>query len=99
MGELVADGRKGKGTTALVLMDNRQTLLAVIIAGANGHESRHIERLIDAAVVQLPKNTPLLYDKAADSDPLRWRLKSCGLMLITPPRRNRMNGRRLHHRH
>ena len=96
-GELVADGKKGKGTTALVLMDNEQTPLAVVITGANEHESRHIERLIDAAVVPLPNDVTLIYDKAADSDPLRERLASCGIKLVAPPRRNRR--RQLHHEH
>jgi transposase len=80
-------------------MDNQQTPLGVIIAAANEHESRHIERLVDAAVVPLPKKTHLLYDKAADSDPLRWRLEGSGIKLIAPPRRNRTDGRRLHYRH
>lgn len=79
-------------------MDNRQTPLAVVIAGANEHESQHIERLIDAAVVPLPDDTPLLYDKAADSDPLRERLALRGITLIAPPRRNR-KARQLHHAH
>lgn len=79
-------------------MDNRQTPLAVVITAANEHESQHIERLIDAAVVPLPDDTPLLYDKAADSDPLRERLAWRGIQLIAPPRRNRI-ARKLHHAH
>src|SRR5205823_6425529 len=55
--------------------------------------------LVDAAVVPLPKNTPLLYDKAADSDPLRWRLAARGITLIAPLRCNRTDGRRLHYRY
>ena len=80
-------------------MDNAQTPLGVIIAAANDHESRHIERLVDAAVVPLPKNTHLLYDKAADSDPLRERLAARGITLIAPRRRNRKTKRPMHHRH
>lgn len=80
-------------------MDNDRTPLAVIIAGANEHESRHVERLVDAAVVPLPKQTPLIYDKAADSDPLRWRLKRHGITLIAPRRRNRKKKHPLHYRH
>jgi transposase len=79
-------------------MDNRQTPLAVIITGANEHENQHIERLIDATVIPLPDETTLIYDKAADSDPLRKRLAQCGIKLIAPPRRNRRN-RQLHHAH
>jgi transposase len=96
---LVAFGFKGTGTTALVLMDNRQTPLAAVITSANEHESQHIERLLDAAVVPLPKKTHLVYDKAADSDPLRWRLLGRGITLIAPYRENRTDGRRLHYRH
>lgn len=96
---MVATGKKGTGTTALVLMDNAQTPLGVIITGANEHESQHIERLVDAAVVPLPKKAHLLYDKAADSDPLRQRLAARGIRLIAPPRRNRKSTRRLHRCH
>lgn len=80
-------------------MDNQQTPLGVVITAANEHESQHIERLVDAAVVPLPKKIPLVYDKAADSDALRWRLKLRGITLIAPPRRNRTEKRRLHYRH
>lgn len=80
-------------------MDNDRTPLAVIIAGANEHESRHIERLVEAAVVSLPKKTQLIYDKAADSDPLRDQLASRGITLIAPRRRNRKTKRPLHYRH
>ena len=45
-------------------MDNQRTPLAVIIAPANDHESQHIERLVDALVLEPPrKETPLIYDK------------------------------------
>ena len=82
-----------------MLMDNRQTPLGVVITAASQHESQHIERLIDAAVVALPKQTHLIYDKAADSDPLRDRLKSRGITLIAPQRRNRRAKRPLHYQH
>ena len=81
-------------------MDNQRTPLAVIIAPANDHESQHIERLVDALVLEPPrKTTPLIYDKAADSDPLRWRMESRGFTLIAPRRKNRTTGRQLHYRH
>jgi transposase len=81
-------------------MDNRQTPLAVVITAASQHESRHIERLVDAMVVGPPRKTiPLVYDKAADSDPLCWRLQSRGFTLIAPLKHNRTDGRRRHHRH
>ena len=80
-------------------MDNQQTPLGVVITSASQHESQHIERLIDAAVVELPQNVPLIYDKAADSDPLRERLASRGITLIAPYKRNRKTKRPLHYRH
>jgi transposase len=81
-------------------MDNRQTPLAAVISSANEHESQHIERLLDAMVVEPPrKTTALFYDKAADSNPLRWRLASRGIRLVAPFRENRTDGRRMHYRH
>ena len=80
-------------------MDNDQTPLGVVIASANAHESQHIERLVEAIVVESPRTpTPLVYDKAADSDPLRSRLFARGYRLIAPLRENRTDGRRLHYR-
>ena len=83
-------GRKGTGTTALVLMGGDRTPLGVVITPANQHESRHIERLVDSAVVELPNLFRLLYDGAADSDPLRARLAAKGVDLICPHRENRV---------
>ena len=96
-------GRKGTGTTALVLMDGDRTPLGVVITPANEHESRHIERLVDSAVVELPRPCRLLYDGAADSDPLRERLAARGIDLICPHRANRVkppvqDGRKLRRR-
>ena len=84
-------------------MDNDRTPLGVIIAPANDHEVRHLERLLDAAVVPLPDTCRLLYDGAADSDPLRERLTRRGVELICPHRSNRVkpptqDGRKLRRR-
>jgi transposase len=91
---VVGRGRKGTGTTALVLMDGRQTPLGAIIAPANEHEVRHIERLVDSAVVDLPEQSRLIYDKAADSDALRDRLAERGMELICAHRSNRTKPKR-----
>jgi IS5 family transposase len=77
------------GSHALILMDGKQTPLGVVISPANHHETRHIERLLDSAVVELPARCRLLYDAAADSDPLRERLADRGVDLICPHRKNR----------
>lgn len=84
-------------------MDGDRTPLGVVIAPANEHESRHIERLLEAAVVELPETCRLLYDGAADSDPLRERLAARGVDLICPHRKNRVkpptqDGRKLRRR-
>jgi transposase len=75
-------------------MDNDRTPLGVVIAPANEHETRHIERLLDASVVELSRPARLLYDGAADSDPLRDRLAERGVELICPHRANRVKPKR-----
>jgi transposase len=87
----------------LVLMDGDRIPLGAVITPANEHESQHIERLIDAAVVELPVANRLLYDGAADSDPLRARLAARDIDLICPHRANRVkpptqDGRKLRRR-
>jgi transposase len=86
---MVGKGRKGTGSNILILMDGHQTPLGAIIAPANNHESRHIERLLDSSVVELPAPCLLIYDAAGDSDPLRARLAERGVELIAPHRKNR----------
>lgn len=90
-GECVGRGRKGKGTTLLLLTDARDIPLACHIAGANESEVNLIEPLLERAVVDEAfwPSTRLLYDKAADSDPLRTRLKDRFIELICPHRENR----------
>jgi transposase len=99
----VGRGHKGNGTTALVLRDGERTPLGVLITAANESEVHHIERLLKTCVVPLPEQTRLLYDGAADSDPLRARLAARGVELICPHRSNRVkpatqDGRKLRRR-
>ncbi len=75
-------------------MDGDSTPLGAIIAPANEHEVRHIERLVESAVVDLPAHSRLIYDKAADSDALRDRLAERGIELICPHRSNRTKPKR-----
>ena len=84
-------------------MDRDRTPLGAVITPANEHEVRHIERLVNAAVVELPVENRLLYDGAADSDPLRAQLAERDIDLICPHRANRVkpptqNGRKLRRR-
>ena len=85
-------GRKGKGTNLFLLTDGNNLPLGVHQAGADRHESTQVIPLIDRAVISWgcwPRSVRLLYDKAADSDPLRKRLRSRCIRLICPPRDNR----------
>ena len=75
-------------------MDADQTPLGVVITAANENEVRHVERLVESAVVELPLETGLIYDKAADSDELRDRLAARGIDLICPHRKNRTKPKR-----
>ena len=74
----------------LILMDDNRTPLGAVITPANHHESRHIERLLDSSVTELPAPCRLIYDAAADSDPLRERLALRDVELISPHRENRV---------
>lgn len=73
----------------MVLVDGAGLPLAVDVDSASPAEVSLIEPLIDEAVT--PYVPPrLIYDRAADSDPLRQRLASRGIELICPHRRGRV---------
>jgi transposase len=73
----------------MVLTDGEGIPLAVNVDSANHAEVNLIEPLIDSAVT--PHVSPrLIYDRAADSDPLRTRLAERGIELICPHRRGRV---------
>jgi transposase len=72
----------------MVLVDGNGLPLAVGISAASPAEVTLIEPLLDqAASPHVPQR--LIYDRAADSDPLRDRLASRGIELICPHRRGR----------
>ena len=73
----------------MVLIDAQGLPLAGEIASASPHEVKLIEPLLDQSLLR--KRSPrLIYDAAADSDPLRSRLKRRGIDLICPHRANRV---------
>ena len=100
----VGKTKRGKGTKLMVVADGRGVPLGVRIAPASPAEVTLIEQ------VAVPRSGPgrlrtkprrLIYDKAADSDALRLRLKKRGIELICPHRSNRkrpvlQDGRSLH---
>jgi transposase len=98
-GEKVGKTKRGKGTKIMVLVDGNGLPLAVDTASASPHEVTLIEPLLARRVVRR-KPAHLIYDLAADSDPLRTRLRKRGIHLVCPHRGNRtkpstQDGRRL----
>ena len=72
-GDLVGKTKRGKGTKIMALVDGNGLPLAIDIESASPSEVKLIERLIDKAATEYVPNK-LIYDKAADCDPLRSRL-------------------------
>ena len=72
----------------MLLVDGAGLPLAVQIESASPAEVNLIEPLLDEAVTKyVPPH--LIYDRAADSDPLRERLANRNIELICPHRRGR----------
>jgi transposase len=67
------------------LSDSQGIPLAALVASATAHEVRHIEPLLDGCPWKRYLKR-LIYDRAADSTPLRSRLDSRGIDLISPNR-------------
>jgi transposase len=87
-GFCVGKTKRGKGTKIMLLVDGRGTPLGVDIASASPAEVKLIESLLEKRVLRKrPKR--LIYDRAADSDPLRKRLAKRCIELICPHRRGR----------
>ena len=73
----------------MLLVDGNGLPLAVDVNAASPAEVTLIEPLLDQAVTPHVPNR-LIYDRAADSDPLRERLADRGIELICPHRRGRV---------
>ena len=85
----------------MVVADGQGVPLGVELASASPHEVTLIEPLL--AQISVPRNGAgrprsrfprLIYDRAADSDPLRDRLAKRGIDLICPHRKNRKKPKR-----
>ena len=87
-GSCVGKTKRGKGTKTMVLVDGRGLPLGAEIASASPHEVTLIEPLLEKRILRT-KPRRLIYDAAADSDPLRARLAKRGIELISPHRKNR----------
>ena len=64
--------------------------MAADIDSASRHEVKLIERLLEKMTLKNRQPARLVYDKAADSDPLRRRLAAANIDLICPHKKNRM---------
>jgi len=87
-GAEVGNTKRGKGTKIMLLVDGEGTPLAVNTSSASPNEVTLIEPLLDRRM-RLRRPQRLMYDLAADSDPLRQRLRLRRIELICPHRRNR----------
>jgi len=87
-GAEVGKTKRGKGTKIMLLVDGEGTPLAVETASASPAEVTRIESLLDRRM-RIRRPQRLIYDRAADSDPLRTRLAQRRIELICPHRSNR----------
>ena len=88
-GDLVGPTKRGKGTKLMLLVDGRGLPLGVDIESASVAEVNLIEPLLDRAITRYVPNR-LVYDRAADSDPMRERLRARDIELVCPHRRGRV---------
>ena len=96
-GRCVGKTKRGKGTKWMVVASGQGIPLAAHLDSASPGEVTLIETVLAEVKVPRqgkgrPKNKPvrLIYDRAADSDPLRERLAKHGIELICPHRSNRV---------
>jgi len=111
-GPCVGKTRKGKGTKWMVVVDGEGVPLGKHLDSASKTEVELVETTLGKVAVPRPgpagggrgrpRRNPrrLIYDRAADCDPLRERLSRRGIELICPHRGNRVkpptqDGRRL----
>ena len=89
-GDDVGKTKKGKGTKIMILVDGEGIPLAANIASASEAEVNLIEPLVESSLLACKcRPQRLMYDRAADSDPLRESLAANSIELICPHRRNR----------
>ena len=94
-GPCIGKTKRGKGTKLMVVADSQSIPLGIHLASASPNEVTLIEETLGQVAVSgkrgRPRKNPsrLIYDRAADSDPLRRCLARRGIELICPHRSNR----------
>ncbi len=86
---MIGPTKRGKGTKLMLLVDGAGLPLAIEVDSASPAEVTLIEPLLDRAVTPYVPSR-LIYDRAADSDPLRERLSDRDVELICPHRKGRV---------
>jgi len=82
--------KRGKGTKIMLASEGRGLPVAVHTAPANKAEVHLIEPTLEKVSILFGPPEHLLYDRAADSDPLRRQLADeHGVDLVCPHRKNR----------
>jgi transposase len=89
-GSKVGKTKRGKGTKIMAVADCHGLPVAVSVESATPHEVKLAEStLVQMVIPEPPQN--LIGDNAYESDKLDARLRSYGIELISPHRRNRKN--------
>ncbi|HMW71858.1 MAG TPA: IS5 family transposase [Cellvibrionaceae bacterium] len=87
-GPEVGKTKRGKGSKWIVVVDGEGIPLGGTVTSASPAEVTLIEPLLDVTYGK-SKIKRLIYDKAADSDPLRKSLSNRNIELVCPHRNNR----------
>ena len=89
-GSRVGKTKRGKGTKIMAVADRNGLPVAICVESATPHEVKLAEStLLQMVIPEAPQS--LIGDNAYDSDKLDTRLRSYGIELISPHRRNRKN--------
>ena len=88
-GTHIGKTKRGKGSKLMMAVDSKGVPMALLLSPANPGEVKLIENTLENAPNGLEDFDILVYDKAADSDPLRERLQANEIELVCPHRSNR----------
>jgi IS5 family transposase len=96
----VGKTKVGKGMKVEIVVDHSGLPLGLEVAAADVSEQELLLPALDDVTVEVPPGTPVVGDKAYDSDALRDDLEDAGYTPVIPHRKNRVkasrnDGRRL----